>query len=324
MTGQGGSPRLVVELAVNTDGLLAGYAGAAYVLTDQDGEAVSKGAEAIGWTTGPTARLKGLQLALEAASALGTYRLDVRTDSKILLAQMTGATSVRKPELVALHSRAVILEKRFDAVTYEFALPEQASIVWRLAFEAQGKAAGYTAPNTPAGPSSRRLLPVGAGLGSTGRGEKTKRCPHCPKMISTWPPSWWNHAQTHEPEGHPKIGAVRSRPESCRDCHRRLITQLQHDQGVEGAVHGAYDQCNACHRRDQRRVLQPPGQPRAEAYRRADLVNEVRQLMSAGVHDPLVQAKRLGMKPLSFKRAVCRARAAGQLPPYDHRLQEAA
>lgn len=83
--------------------------------------------------------------------------------------------------------------------------------------------------------------------------------------------------------------------------------------GPSRTIHASNGRCVLCDRRAQRSRLQPPGTPRARAYRRELLVSEIRHLRAAGVHDYRLQAARLGMKPLSLARALSRAYAAGLL-----------
>lgn len=163
-------------------------------------------------------------------------------------------------------------------------------------------------------------------VGNTGR---YKVCPEpgCGRRVSDWGPAWWNHQQSHNPAGHPRLGATRTRPDNCAECGIRVATVLQIAAGhITGDVapYAGDGKCCTCKKREWKRAKQPPGTPRTLKYPMALLVEEVLRLEAVGITDPYVQAEKLGMKPLSFKRQRARARTAGLLPADNPRLRMAA
>ena len=95
-----------------------GPAGAGAVLTDPAGTRVAAEAWPLGRSTNNAAEYEGLVRGLELARARGARRLLVRSDSELLVNQMTGAYRVRATHLAALAARAHAAAAAFDAVTY--------------------------------------------------------------------------------------------------------------------------------------------------------------------------------------------------------------
>jgi probable phosphoglycerate mutase len=100
-------PRLVV----NCDGASRGNpgpAGAGAVLATPDGEIVAEIAEGLGETTNNV-----------AAKELGATDVLLRSDSLLLVNQLTGRYRVKTPHLVPLARRARELAAGFDRVRFE-------------------------------------------------------------------------------------------------------------------------------------------------------------------------------------------------------------
>lgn len=94
-----------------------GPAGCAVILEDADGVREAH-ARYLGRATNNQAEYEALLLALERAAALGYRRLEVRSDSELLVRQMTGAYRVKHPALVALHRAASRLLPGFEEVRF--------------------------------------------------------------------------------------------------------------------------------------------------------------------------------------------------------------
>jgi ribonuclease HI len=71
----------------------------------------------IGVATNNVAEYAGLLAALERARLLGVRRIDVRSDSELLVKQLTGIYRVKAPHLVPLWRRARELAGAFDRFT---------------------------------------------------------------------------------------------------------------------------------------------------------------------------------------------------------------
>jgi len=111
-------PRLVV----NCDGASRGNpgpAGAGAVLATPDGDVVAEIAEGLGETTNNVAEYTAVIHGLQRASELGATDVLVRSDSLLLVNQLTGRYRVKTPHLVPLARRARELAARFDRVRFE-------------------------------------------------------------------------------------------------------------------------------------------------------------------------------------------------------------
>jgi ribonuclease HI len=95
-----------------------GPAAYAFVIEDGDGAEVAAAADAIGVATVGTAEYRALVAGLEAAARLGLDRVEVRTDSRIVAAQMgPSPPPLRNPRLTQLRDRAVELTREIGSVT---------------------------------------------------------------------------------------------------------------------------------------------------------------------------------------------------------------
>lgn len=94
-----------------------GPAGCGVILEDTDGCRETH-TRYLGRATNNQAEYEALLLALERAAALGYRRLEVRSDSELLIRQMTGAYRVKHPGLLALHQAASRLLPGFEEVRF--------------------------------------------------------------------------------------------------------------------------------------------------------------------------------------------------------------
>jgi ribonuclease HI len=103
-----------------------GPAAYAFVIVAEDGTVVASAAEAIGVATVGTAEYRALVAGLEAAAALGLDRVEVRTDSRLVAAQMGASPPpLRNPRLSELRDRALELHRRIGTVTVRWVPSER-------------------------------------------------------------------------------------------------------------------------------------------------------------------------------------------------------
>jgi ribonuclease HI len=109
-------------LIVACDGAARGNPGPAGIgvqITTRDGAVVAEIARGIGEATNNvaeyTAAIEGLTLAQE----LGARTVTVRSDSQLLVNQLTGRYRVKTPHLQPLHRRVRSLVASFDRVSFE-------------------------------------------------------------------------------------------------------------------------------------------------------------------------------------------------------------
>jgi ribonuclease HI len=111
-------PRLVV----NCDGASRGNpgpAGAGAVLATPDGQIVAEIAEGLGETTNNVAEYTAVIHGLQRAQELGARDVLLRSDSQLLVNQLTGRYRVKTAHLVPLARRARELVAGFDRVRFE-------------------------------------------------------------------------------------------------------------------------------------------------------------------------------------------------------------
>jgi ribonuclease HI len=87
----------------------------------------------LGEATNNVAEYQALLLGLEEAAKLGACEVEIRSDSELLVRQMTGEYRVRSAGLQALYDRARVLEGRFERVDYFHVRRAQNSDADRLA-----------------------------------------------------------------------------------------------------------------------------------------------------------------------------------------------
>ena len=114
----------------------AGYG----VHIERDNGSVHELKDAIGVATNNVAEYRGLLAALEWAVDAGVAKLQVRTDSLLLVRQMQGNYKVKNTGLIPLHARAQALVKQIGSVVFEHVSREQNTDADRLANEAMDNA----------------------------------------------------------------------------------------------------------------------------------------------------------------------------------------
>ena len=113
-----------------------GPAAYAYVLEDEDGNALAAHGEAIGVATNNVAEYSALIAGLEKAVELGVDALDVISDSELMVKQMRGEYKVRNDALRQLSLRGAELAGRIGEVTYTAVRREHNKLADQLVNEA--------------------------------------------------------------------------------------------------------------------------------------------------------------------------------------------
>jgi ribonuclease HI len=135
----------------NIDGGARGNPGpAGYgVRIQQDDGTVVELKESLGIATNNVAEYNGLLAALRWAVQHGIRSLSVRSDSELLVKQMTGAYRVRSEGLQPLYEEARKLGRAIGRVTFEHIRREFNKDADRLANEAMDAAASSNSQQTP-------------------------------------------------------------------------------------------------------------------------------------------------------------------------------
>lgn len=107
------------ELTVCFDGASRGNPGKAAigVVVLRNGVPVKEISETIGDATNNVAEYRALLRGLKEAEALGARRVQILSDSELVVRQLSGRYRVRSPALVALHRDALTRLRKFDRVS---------------------------------------------------------------------------------------------------------------------------------------------------------------------------------------------------------------
>lgn len=102
-----------------------GPAACGFVLEAADGRQLASVATPIGRATVAVAEYRAVLAGLHAVADHGLGAVEVRTDSRLVVAQMTGAAPVRSRAIAPLHAEARDLAARIGTVTYRWVPAEQ-------------------------------------------------------------------------------------------------------------------------------------------------------------------------------------------------------
>ncbi len=102
-----------------------GPAACGFVLEDTDGRQLASAATPIRRATVAVAEYRALVAGLHAVSEHGLAAVEVRTDSRLVVAQMTGDAPVRSRSVAPLHAEARDLAMRIGTVTYRWVPADQ-------------------------------------------------------------------------------------------------------------------------------------------------------------------------------------------------------
>ena len=95
-----------------------GPAAVGYRIEDEAGGVLDEAGRTIGIATNNEAEYRALITALERAAALGATEVEVRSDSELLMRQMTGRYRVKSPHLKQLWDEAQQAADGFERVRY--------------------------------------------------------------------------------------------------------------------------------------------------------------------------------------------------------------
>lgn len=128
-----------------------GPAGIGVVVTDEGGRVVAEVGEGIGVATNNVAEYRAAIRGLEVAREHGAGRVLLRSDSRLLVEQLSGRFRVKNPTLQVLHQQARDLIRGFDGVAIEHVPRELNAEADRLANEGvdawlAGPGKGYRRP----------------------------------------------------------------------------------------------------------------------------------------------------------------------------------
>jgi probable phosphoglycerate mutase len=126
------------HLIVACDGASRGNPGPAGIgveITNEHGEVLGEIAQGIGETTNNVAEYTAVIEGLARAAELGARTVTLRSDSLLLISQLTGRYRVKAAHLQPLHRRARSLAAGFDRVSFEHVPREENVEADRLANE---------------------------------------------------------------------------------------------------------------------------------------------------------------------------------------------
>jgi probable phosphoglycerate mutase len=103
------------------------------VVTSPEGRVLAEIAEGIGIATNNVAEYRAAIAALEACSSLGGTDVLLRSDSRLLVEQLSGRFRVKNPTLIRLHGEVRALQRQFRSVRYEHVRREHNKDADRLA-----------------------------------------------------------------------------------------------------------------------------------------------------------------------------------------------
>jgi ribonuclease HI len=126
------------------------------VLTEESGRVMATIGKGIGPATNNVAEYTACLEGLRLAGAHGARRVTVRSDSRLLVEQLSGRFRVKKPTLIRLHTEVRNMARGFEEVAFEHVPREENAEADRLANQGvdewlRGEGTGY-APAEPSPP----------------------------------------------------------------------------------------------------------------------------------------------------------------------------
>jgi len=110
-----------------------GPAGIGVVVATPDGEVLATIAEGLGETTNNVAEYTAAREGLRRAAELGASRVHLRSDSQLLVEQLSGRYKVKAPHLRPLYAEVMAELARFESVRLEHVRRERNREADRLA-----------------------------------------------------------------------------------------------------------------------------------------------------------------------------------------------
>jgi ribonuclease HI len=125
-----------LAVVVNCDGAARGNpgpAGIGVVIARPDGTVIDTIAQGLGETTNNVAEYIAVREGLRRAAQLGAQEVLLRTDSRLLVEQLTGRYRVKASHLKPLHAEILALVPRFARIRFEHVPRERNADADRLA-----------------------------------------------------------------------------------------------------------------------------------------------------------------------------------------------
>ena len=130
-----------MKLIINTDGLSKGNPGIAAIgatIKDERGKMLATISQRIGITTNNVAEYKALIAALQKAIKIGGKRVEIRSDSELMVRQLNGRYKIKSEGLRPLYLEAAQLLGQFESVKIKHIPRELNTEADRLANDAVG------------------------------------------------------------------------------------------------------------------------------------------------------------------------------------------
>ncbi len=134
-------PELLIAYVDGASSGNPGPAGAGFVLQTPDGEVLVERSIPLGEATNNVAEYRAIIAALNEAAARRARRVVVRSDSQLVIRQMTGQYRVKNEGLKPLHEWVKKLTSRFEGVKWEHIPREQNARADELARQAAARSA---------------------------------------------------------------------------------------------------------------------------------------------------------------------------------------
>ena len=126
------------RVVVNCDGAARGNpgpAGAGAIVVSEEGDVLAEVAEGLGETTNNVAEYTAAIRGLERAAELGATDVVLRSDSQLLINQLSGRYRVKSEHLIPLYRRLRDLARGFERIRFEHVPRERTTEADRLANE---------------------------------------------------------------------------------------------------------------------------------------------------------------------------------------------
>lgn len=153
-------PKLLVYIDGGSKGNPGPAACAAVIKAADDGQTILDKGKYLGETTNNVAEYQGLLLGLRLAADMEADDIEVRSDSELLVRQLTGQYRVKNDRLKELHAEAKRRIQAFHAVHIRHVPREENTEADRLANETIRR---HRARGKPAAPAKGRQPPPGTG-----------------------------------------------------------------------------------------------------------------------------------------------------------------
>lgn len=118
----------IKKVVICADGASLGNPGLAAIgatVKDERGELIARISQRIGQATNNQAEYRAIIAALEEATKLGATEVDIRSDSQLVVRQLSGKYRVRNPALKPLYHRVKQLQRQLLGFTITYTMRQQ-------------------------------------------------------------------------------------------------------------------------------------------------------------------------------------------------------